>query len=120
MFVTLKQNLVYSIRTILKNPGFTAAAVLTIALGIGATTAIFSVVYATLFEPMAYPKPDQLVMVWTKPKDGHNSASAGDYLDWKQRSKSFQQMGAWTPSPTPARSTARRRRPDSSPCWVSA
>src|SRR5882672_1127069 len=93
MFATLKQNLTYSIRTLLKNPGFAVTAVLTIALGIGATTAIFSVVHATLFEPMAYPKPDQLVMVWSRPQDGHNSASAGDYLDWKQRSKSFQQMG---------------------------
>jgi len=63
-------------------------------LGIGATTAIFSVVYA-VFEPMPYPKPDQLVMVWSKVRGGRNSVSAGDYLDWKQRSTSFQGMGAW-------------------------
>ena len=108
MFVTLKQNLTYSIRTFLKNPGFTVTALFTIALGIGATTAIFSVVYATLFEPMAYPKPDQLVMVWSK-QDGRGSVSAGDYLDWKQRSKSFQQMGAWTSGPY---NVATKERPE--------
>ncbi len=70
MFGTLKQNLTYSIRTWLKNPGFTVTAVLTIALGIGATTAIFSVVYATLFEPMAYPKSEQLVVIWSNPRVG--------------------------------------------------
>ena len=94
MLSTLKQNLSYSIRTLLKNPGFTATAVLTLALGIGATTAIFSVVYA-VFEPMPYPQPDQLMMVWSQEKGNRVSVSAADYLDWKQRSSSFQSMGAW-------------------------
>ncbi len=62
MWGVLKQNLSYSIRTLWKNKGFTVTAVLTLALGIGATTAIFSVVNA-VFEPMPYPKPNQLVMV---------------------------------------------------------
>ena len=62
MWETLSQNLVYSVRTLRKNTGFTVTAVLTLALGIGATTAMFSVVHA-VFEPMPYPKPDQLVMV---------------------------------------------------------
>lgn len=61
----LRQDVNFSIRTLVKNLGFTITAVLTLALGIGATTAIFSVVYA-VFEPMPYPKPDQLVMVWSK------------------------------------------------------
>ena len=95
MWGVLRQNLSYSIRTVLKNPGFTVTAVLTIALGIGAKTAIFSVVYA-VFEPMPYPKPDQLVMVWTTARGNRNSVLAGDYLDWKQRSSSFQGMGAWS------------------------
>jgi putative ABC transport system permease protein len=94
MWSVLRQNLSYSIRTLLKNPGFTATAVLTLALGIGATTAIFSVVYA-VFEPMPYPQPDQLVMVWSRERGNRNSAAASDYLDWKQRSSSFQGMGAW-------------------------
>ena len=88
------QDLRYAGRMLRKYPGFTAIAMLTLALGIGATTAIFSVFYATLFEPMPYPSPDQLVMVWSQVKDGHNSVSAGDYLDWKERSTSFQYMGA--------------------------
>lgn len=57
----LRQDVNFSVRTLIKNLGFTITAVLTLALGIGATTAIFSVVYA-VFEPMPYPKPDQLVM----------------------------------------------------------
>jgi putative ABC transport system permease protein len=95
MLGALRQNLSYSIRTLTKNTGFTVTAVLTLALGIGATTAIFSVVHA-VFEPMPYPKPDQLVMVWSKVGGMRNSVPAGDYFDWKQRSTSFQGMSAWT------------------------
>src|SRR6266550_5668101 len=95
MWDVLKQNLTYSIRALLKTPGFTLTGVLTLALGIGATTAIFSVVHA-VFEPMPYPKPDQLVVLWSKVQGGRNSVSPGDYLDWKRRSKSFQDMEAWT------------------------
>jgi putative ABC transport system permease protein len=94
MWGALKQNLSYSIRTLAKKPGFTVTALLTLALGIGATTAIFSVVYA-VFEPMPYPKADQLVVVWSSAHGGRNSVSPGDYLDWKRRSTSFQDMEAW-------------------------
>jgi len=94
MLDTLKQNLSFSRRTLFKTPGFTLTAILTLALGIGATTAIFSVVYA-VFEPMPYPNPDQLVMVWSKARGNRNSAMAADFLEWKQRSSSFQGMGAW-------------------------
>src|SRR5689334_940576 len=92
---TLLQYLRYSLRMLKRKPGFTAVAVLTLALGIGATTAIFSVVYATLFEPMPYPKPDQLVMVWSQVRQGRNSVSVGDYLEWKRRNTSFQNLVAW-------------------------
>ncbi|HTG94517.1 MAG TPA: hypothetical protein VL866_18115, partial [Pyrinomonadaceae bacterium] len=78
------RDLGYGVRNLLKHPGFAAVAVLTLALGVGATTALFSVVYA-VFEPMPYPNPDQLVMVWSKVKGERNSVSPGDYLDWKQR-----------------------------------
>ena len=90
----VKQNISFAIRTLFKNKGFTITAVLTLALGIGATTAIFSVVYA-VFEPMPYPKPDQLVMVWSKLPGGRNSVPAGDFLEWKRRSTSFQDMNGW-------------------------
>lgn len=96
MFRNLRQNLRYSVRLLIKKPGFTVLAVLTVALGIGATTAIFSVVYATLFESMPYPKPEQLVMVWSKVNQRRNSVSVGDYLEWKQRSTSFQYLEAWS------------------------
>jgi putative ABC transport system permease protein len=68
---------------------------LTLALGIAATTAIFSVVYA-VFEPMPYPKSNQLVMVWTMARGNRVSVSTADFLEWKQRSTSFQGMNAWT------------------------
>jgi predicted permease len=92
----LWRNLRYGARMLIKNPGFAAMAVLTLGLGIGATTAIFSVVYATLFEPMPYPKPDQLMMVWTRYSEGRGSTSVGDYLEWKRRNTSFQYLQAWT------------------------
>jgi putative ABC transport system permease protein len=95
MWGFLRQDLSFSIRTLLKNIGFTITAVLTLALGIGATTAIFSVVYA-VFEPMPYPKPDQLVMLWSKAQGDRVSVSAGDYLEWKRRSTTLQDMNAWS------------------------
>ena len=94
MWDVLKQNLTYSIRALLKTPGFTLTGVVTLALGIGATTAIFSVVYA-VFEPMPYPKPDQLVMVWSQAQGNRNSVPLADFVDWKQRSSSFQDVNAW-------------------------
>jgi predicted permease len=93
---TLRQNARYSIRLLRKNPGFTLVAAITLALGIGANTAIFSVIHAVLLAPMPYPNPDQLVIVWSKIQGGRNSVAAGDYLDWKQQNKTFQDMCAWT------------------------
>jgi predicted permease len=95
VFSTVLQDLRYSARALKKNPGFSLVAVLTLALGIGATTAIFSVVYATLFESLPYPKPEELVVVWSKNDGGKNVVSAGDFLEWKRRSTSFQGMEAW-------------------------
>lgn len=95
MWGVLRQNISFGIRTLLKSKGFTLTAVLTLALGIGATTAIFSVVYA-VFEPMPYPNPDQLMVVWAKMPGGRNSVPGGDFLEWQRRSTSFQGMGAWT------------------------
>lgn len=92
---TLLQNFRFTLRLLRKSPGFTIVAILTLALGIGATTAIFSVVYATMLAPLPYPNPDQLVLVWSKIKGRNNSASVDDYLDWKAQNKTFQSMIAW-------------------------
>jgi len=86
----------YSFRMLRKSLGLTTMVVLTLALGIGATTAIYTVVYATLLAPMPYPEPDQLVMVWSKIQGFHNVVSAGDFLDWQEESNSFQALKAFT------------------------
>src|SRR6202158_6590077 len=91
----LLQNARFSLRMLGKNPGFTAVAVLTLALGIGANTAIFSVIYGALLAPLPYPNPDQLVMVWARINGHNNAVSAGDYLDWKRQNAVFQDVVAW-------------------------
>jgi putative ABC transport system permease protein len=94
--MNLVHNLRFGFRLLAKNLGFTSVALLALTLGIGANTAIFSVVYATLLAPMPYPNPDQLVMVWSKINGNNNGVSAGDFLDWKNQNKLFQNMIAWT------------------------
>ena len=92
----LFQDLRYALRQLRKNPGYTLVAVLTLSLGIGSTTAIYSVVYATFLEPMPYPHPEQLVMVWSRVSDGRSVVSTGDFLDWKRQNSAFQDLNAWT------------------------
>jgi predicted permease len=84
-----------------KLPGHTLMVLLTLAIGIGATTAIFTVDYATLLAPLPYDKPDQLVIVWSRVGGvygGRNVVAAGDFLDWKRQATAFQDMQAWTES----------------------
>jgi putative ABC transport system permease protein len=92
----LLKNLRYSVRMLRKNPGLTIAVIVTLALGIGATTAIYTVVYSTLLAPLPLPHPEQLVMVWSRIGGGRNSMSAGDFLDWQRQNKSFQGLCAVT------------------------
>ena len=92
----LARNIRFGLRLLAKNLGFTCVALLALMLGIGANTAIFSVVYATLLAPLPYPNPDQLVIVWSKVNGGRNGVSAGDFLDWKNQSTVFQDLCAWT------------------------
>jgi len=82
-------------RLLTKDAGFTSVALLALALGIGANTAIFSVIYAALLAPMPYPNPNQLVMVWSHINGNNNGVSAGDFLDWKQQNSVFQDIVAW-------------------------
>ncbi|PYV18155.1 MAG: ABC transporter permease, partial [Acidobacteria bacterium] len=96
---TLLQDLRYGIRMLAKNPGFTAVAVLTLALGIGANTAIFSVVNGVLFRPLPYRDPGRLVIVWMRftgigiPND-RNYVSAPEFHDLVQYSRSFADVAA--------------------------
>jgi hypothetical protein len=93
---TLLNNVRFSLRMLGRNPGLTFTVLLTLALGIGANTAIFTVDYATLLAPLPYPEPNQLVMVWSKIQTFHNGVSAGDYTDWKNQSTVFSYLCAWT------------------------
>ena len=94
--MNLARNIRFGLRLLAKNLGFTCVALLALTLGIGANTAIFTVVYATLLAPLPYPNPDQLVIVWSKINGNRNGVSAGDFLDWKQQSTVFQDLCAWT------------------------
>jgi putative ABC transport system permease protein len=93
---SLLRNLRYTVRTLWKSPGLTITVLLTLALGIGANTAIFTVDYATLLAPMPYPQPDQLVVVWSKIQTFHNGISAGDFTDWKRENSTFQDINAFS------------------------
>jgi putative ABC transport system permease protein len=93
---TLLRNFRYSVRMLRKDRGLTFAVIATLALGIGATTAIYTVVYSTLLAPLPLPHPEQLVMVWSKVGGGRNSISAGDFLDWQRLNHSFQSISAVT------------------------
>ncbi len=83
-------------RLLWKSPGFAAVSLLALALGIGATTAIFSLLYSVLLAPLPYPDADRLVMVWQHLKGERTSVTTEDYLDWRRQSTVFQTLGAWT------------------------
>ncbi|HKQ91190.1 MAG TPA: ABC transporter permease [Blastocatellia bacterium] len=93
------QDLRYGARMLLKNPGFTLIAVLTLALGIGANTAIFSVINGVLLSALPYPQPEQLAMVWCdNRRQGipDDITSYPNFVDWRDRNKTFQGMAGMT------------------------
>ena len=93
------QDIRYGVRMLTKNPGFTLVAVLTLALGIGANTAIFSVVNSVLLAPLPYPDSSRLVSVYQKTADGnYNVFSIPNFLAWKDRAKSFEKFSAQQPT----------------------
>jgi predicted permease len=92
----LGQDLRYGFRAFRKSPGFTAIAMLTLALGIGANTAIFSVVNGVLLQPLAYPDPGRLLTIFeTTPEFSRSSVAYPNYLDWRRENRSFTDMGAY-------------------------
>src|SRR5207249_8292357 len=100
---TMFSDLRYAIRMLLKNPGVTTVAVLTLALGIGANTAIFSVVNAALLRPLPYPESHRLVRLQSinlakgVPADG---ISLPDFRDWQEQNRVFEQVAAFNPGST--------------------
>jgi len=96
---TLAQDVRYGLRMLRKSPGLTAVAVLTLALGIGANTAIFSVMEAVLLRPLPFPHPEQLAMVWENVHLPHyqndqNTPAPGNFADWKNRNTAFSGIAA--------------------------
>jgi putative ABC transport system permease protein len=98
---TIWHNLRYALRTLAKNPGFTMVAVLTLALGIGANTAIFSAVYSALLKPLPYYQPDRLVTIGEGRGQNRgnealsSNASNPDFQDWKRMTKSFESLASY-------------------------
>ncbi|WP_224367792.1 ABC transporter permease [Hyalangium versicolor] len=90
------QELRHALRTLARQPAFTAVAVLTLALGIAANTAIFSVVDAVLLSPLPYPQADRLVMAWSNwPNTPRNSVAPANYLDWREQNDVFEGLTAF-------------------------
>jgi len=94
---TLRQDLVFGVRMLLARPGFTAAAVLSLALGIGANTTIFSLINSSLLADLPYRESERLVALWTSRVDRpavRNSTTGANYLAWKEQARSFEALGA--------------------------
>jgi putative ABC transport system permease protein len=99
---TFWQDLRYGARMLLKKPRFTLITVLTLALGIGANTAIFSVVNAVLLQPLPYREPERLVMIWESAlntNNRQNPVAPGNYNYWRSQSRSFADMAAYVSQP---------------------
>lgn len=95
---TIWQDLRYGWRMLRQSPGFTAVAVLTLAIGIGANAAIFSVINTVLLRPLPFPNPNQIVLVWdTDPNRNitRSTASVAEFLDWRDQNHVFQELSAW-------------------------
>jgi putative ABC transport system permease protein len=93
------QDLRFAVRSLIKDRAFTMASILTLALGIGATTAIFSTVYAVLLQPLPYRDPERLVAVLKKhpPRGGRNNpVAATDVIAWRDRTRAFEGLAAFT------------------------
>ena len=92
----------YAIRMLLKSPGFTIIAIITLALGIGANSAIFSVIETVLLRPLPFPRPNELAMLWNAPDHGagRENHSYPDYQDFRDEGKSFAALALYTQAST--------------------
>src|SRR5215470_14493114 len=92
----------YAVRILRNNPAFTAAVVLTLALGIGANTAIFSVCDAVLLKPLPYADADRIVMLWERSLLDQNlgPVAPANFVDWQEQDRAFEEMAALNPFPS--------------------
>ena len=98
---TVLQDAVHGFRLLLKKPGFMVIATLSLALGIGANTVIFSLINTTLLRPLGFPRPDQLVVIWTVPlqhKDQRNTVNGSTYFHFRDKSQSYEAFGVFNGS----------------------
>ena len=96
---TFWQDVQFGVRMLVKRPAFTIVAALSLALGIGANTVIFSLINTTLLRPLPFDDPDSLVVIWTVPaqnKDARNGVNFSAYTTFREQSQSFEGMGALT------------------------
>src|SRR5688572_12105851 len=94
----MRSDIQYALRNIAKKPGFYSVVILTLALGIGANAAIFTVVNGVLLQPLPYPQPERLMMVWThNPRQGFDKdvSTYPNFDDWRRASQSFARMSAY-------------------------
>src|SRR5689334_4603451 len=95
---SLLQDVHFGARVLLRSPGMTLAVILALALGIGANTAMFSVIDALILHPLRYQNPSQLVVVWDRDPQGQlRGSSSGNFLDWR-KAKSFSALAGWAPT----------------------
>lgn len=92
---TLWQDIRFGLRMLVKNSGFSLAAIALVAVGVGATTAVFSILNAFLIRPLPYEEPDQLVLLYQSRKAQTTGVSRPNYLDWRQQAESFETMGCY-------------------------
>src|ERR1041384_7108924 len=83
----------FALRQLRKTPGFTLVALLTLALGIGANSAIFSVVYSVILRPLPYANGDRVLSLWERNGSSSNSVTLGNYESWRQQATSFEAIG---------------------------
>jgi putative ABC transport system permease protein len=97
-FTTMASNLRHAFRRLLASPGFTVAVILTLALGIGANTAVFSLVNATFLRPLPYPEPDRLMLLTERSNSGEMGVSYPNFLDWRAQQDAFSGLALYHPA----------------------